>query len=61
MNHITTTEAAERLGISSSRVRVLIAAGRLPAIAVNTRMMLIDPRDLVKVKTRKTGRPSKKR
>jgi excisionase family DNA binding protein len=29
--YITTTQAAERLGVSSARVRQLVAAGTLPA------------------------------
>lgn len=29
--YITTTEAAERLGISSARIRQLVANGKLPA------------------------------
>lgn len=60
MNLITTTEAAQRLGISSRRVRVLISTGRLPATRVNERMQLIDPRHLAKVKDRKPGRPRAK-
>ena len=29
--YITTTEAAERLGISSARIRQLVVSGKLPA------------------------------
>jgi excisionase family DNA binding protein len=60
MNAITTSEAAEKLGISPQRVNVLIKEGRLPATKVGP-IYLIQPKDLAKVKNRKTGRPKKKK
>lgn len=56
MTQITTTLAAQRLGISPRRVRVLIETGRLPAERIG-RDYLIREGDLVKVATRKSGRP----
>jgi excisionase family DNA binding protein len=53
---ITTAEAAEKLGITSIRVRQLIASGRLPAKEYG-QIWLIKPADLAKVRVRKTGRP----
>ena len=59
MNLITTSAAAELLGISQRRVQALISAGRLPATRIHARLELIDPRDLKKVGERKPGRPKK--
>ncbi len=55
---ITTTQAAERLGISQARVRRLILDGRLPAQKFG-RDLQIREADLAKVKNRKHGRPRK--
>jgi hypothetical protein len=41
------------------RVRQLITAGRIKARYLTSRMMLIDVRELAKVKYRPTGRPRK--
>lgn len=60
MKIIGTAEAARRLKVTQSRVRVLIDSGRLKAIKVG-REWLIDPKDLEAVKDRKTGRPRKAR
>ena len=49
-------EAAAKLGVSRRRVLALIGDGRLPTVRVGD-MHLIDPKDLDKVKERKTGRP----
>lgn len=58
---LSTTEAAERLGISSRRVRVLIAEGKLPAHKLG-REYAIEEKDLTKVTVYgKSGRPSKGR
>jgi excisionase family DNA binding protein len=59
MNPLTTAQAAEKLGVTSSRVLALIHAKRLPAMKVG-RDFIIQPKDLAKVKNRKPGRPKKK-
>jgi excisionase family DNA binding protein len=53
---LTTTEAAERLGITPMRVRQLIRAGRLPSQQFG-RDHLIKESDLTLVAERKPGRP----
>jgi excisionase family DNA binding protein len=58
MKIIGTAEAARRLNVTQSRVRVLIDSGRLKAMKVG-REWLIDPKDLDAVKERKVGRPRK--
>jgi len=58
---ITVHQAADRLGVTPGRVRHLIAAGRIKARYLTTRMMLIDVKELAKVRNRKPGRPAKKR
>ena len=60
MKIISTTEAAKRLKVSSSRVRAMIKAKRLKAMKVGHEW-LIDPTDLEAVKERKVGRPRKSR
>ena len=60
MKIIGTAEAARRLNVTQSRVRVLIDSGRLKAMKVG-REWLIDPKDLDAVKERKVGRPRKAR
>lgn len=60
MNIISTTEAAERLNVTPSRVRKMIDSGRLKATKVGS-VWLIDPKDLEAVKDRKVGRPRKSR
>lgn len=55
---LTTKEAGVALGISTRRVRQLIAEGRLPAKKVG-RDYVIDPRGLKAVENRQTGRPKK--
>lgn len=52
----TTTTAAAELGISASRVRAMIAAGRLAATLAGT-VWVIGPKDLDAVRTRIPGRP----
>jgi excisionase family DNA binding protein len=56
---ITVHQAADRLGVTPARVRHLISAGRIKARYLTTRMMLIDVKELAKVKHRPTGRPRK--
>jgi excisionase family DNA binding protein len=60
MKIIGTAEAARRLNVTQSRVRVLIDSGRLKAMKVG-REWLIDPKDLDAVTDRKVGRPRKAR
>lgn len=56
MNNLLTTRlAAERLGISTRRVRALINAQRLPATKLGVEW-LIDEADLALVAERKPGR-----
>ena len=54
MKIIGTAEAAGRLNVTQSRVRVLIDSGRLKAMKVG-REWLIDPKDLDAVKDRKVS------
>jgi len=56
---LTTQQAADALGISRSRVLVLIGNGRLPAERIGSQHV-IDRKDLAKVRVRKPGRPKKK-
>jgi len=58
MTLITTSEAAERLGVHITRIQQFIYAKRLPAEKVG-RDWLIDEKDLALVSGRKTGRPKK--
>jgi excisionase family DNA binding protein len=55
--HLTTAQAARELGVSPSRVRQLVLAGRLRATKLG-RDLLIDPRDLDAVRDRRPGRPA---
>jgi excisionase family DNA binding protein len=58
MGLISTSEAAEKLGIHITRVQVLIREGRLPAQRIG-RTYVIDEADLKLVEDRKVGRPRK--
>lgn len=58
MNLLSAKEAAEKLGIDSSRVRQFILEGRLPARKVGN-SYAINEADLALVADRKTGRPKK--
>jgi excisionase family DNA binding protein len=58
MGLISTSEAAERLGIHITRVQVLIREGRLPAQKIG-RTYVIDEDNLKFVEDRKVGRPPK--
>lgn len=55
---LTTEQAAEKLGVSASRVRQFIIDGRLPAIKLG-RDNLIREADLKLIGDRKAGRPLK--
>jgi excisionase family DNA binding protein len=57
---LTTQQAAERLGVSASRVRQFILDGRLPATKLG-RDNLIREADLSLIQDRKAGRPSTKK
>jgi excisionase family DNA binding protein len=57
MTLLTSTEAANALGISAQRVRQLIAKKRLPSEFVSG-VHLIRLEDLDKVRRRKPGRPT---
>ena len=57
---LTTQQAAERLGVSASRVRQFILDGRLPATKLG-RDNLIREADLRLIQDRKAGRPSNKK
>lgn len=55
---ITTQEAAESLGVTQRRIQALIKSGRLPAKPVgNSRLLLIERKDLELVRDRPPGRP----
>lgn len=56
LGHLTTREAARRLGLTDRRVREFIRTGRLPA-AKHGASWLIDEADLELVKDRRPGRP----
>jgi len=56
---LSTEEAAERLGVAGSRIRQLIAEGRLPAKKIGGGYVILS-KDLDLVKNRKPGRPKKK-
>jgi excisionase family DNA binding protein len=58
MGLISTSEAAEKLGVHITRVQVLIREGRLPAQRIG-RTYVIDEADLKLVEDRKVGRPRK--
>lgn len=58
MNGLTTKEAAEKLGVTVTRVQQLILAGRLPA-EKKGRDYFISEEDLKLVEDRKPGRPPK--
>jgi len=55
---LTTQQAAERLGITDSRVRQLVLEGRLPALRFG-RSHMIRAADLKAVEGMKRGRPAK--
>src|SRR5262245_52980728 len=56
MKLMTTQEAAERLGVTSVRIRAMILAGRLPAEKFG-HVHMIKEEDLALVADRKPGRP----
>lgn len=58
MGLISTSEAAERLGVHITRVQVLIREGRLPAQKIGG-TYVVNEDDLKLVADRKPGRPTK--
>jgi excisionase family DNA binding protein len=57
--YITTTEAAERLKLSSARIRQLVASGKLPATKFGP-VNMVRVRDLDLIRNRPSaGRPPK--
>ena len=58
MGLISTSEAAERLGVHITRVQVLIREGRLPAQKIGG-TYVVDEDNLKLVEDRKPGRPPK--
>jgi len=56
---LTTKEVAEKLGVSSARVRQLVLSGQLPAEKFG-RDLMIKSSDLALVKDRPMGRPPTK-
>ena len=54
---ITVREAAKQLRVTPARVRQFVMEGRIKPRYLNPRMMVIDVKELAKVKNRKPGRP----
>ena len=59
--YLTTKEAAERLGVTTTHVRRLVAAGRLRGMALSDRMMLVEAGSVKTFKRRPVGRPRTKK
>ena len=58
MNYLTTKETAEKLGVTTGRVRQMILAGQLHAEKFG-RDLMINEADIKSVANRKSGRPQK--
>jgi excisionase family DNA binding protein len=58
MSYLTTKETADKLGVSTGRVRQMILAGQLQAEKFG-RDLMINETDIKEVSNRKTGRPKK--
>jgi hypothetical protein len=58
---LTVRQAARRLGVTPARIRQFVMEGRIKPRYLTPRMMLIDARELAKVRNRKPGRPRKKK
>jgi len=58
---LSVKEAAERLGVGVSRIRILIKDGRLPAAKPGGRDWIIQEKHLKLVANRPTGRPRLKK
>ena len=59
--YLTTKEAAERLGVTESHVCRLVRQGRLEAVRVGQRALLIRNASIRTLKRRPPGRPRKQR
>ena len=59
--YLTVREAAERLGVDTSRIYQFIEDGRLEVVRAVPRATLVRERALKKLKRLPTGRPPKKR
>jgi excisionase family DNA binding protein len=58
VTELTVTQAAERLATSGRNIRRMIQAGQLRATAVNSRLYLIEERELERARSRPgPGRP----
>jgi excisionase family DNA binding protein len=57
---LTTQQAADRLGVTASRVRQFILEGRLPATKFGRDNLILET-DLSVIQDRKVGRPVTKR
>ena len=55
--YLTLSEVAARIGVSSGRVRQMVANGRLPSVKVG-KSNLVKESDLPLVENRATGRPA---
>jgi hypothetical protein len=58
---LTVSQVAAKLGVTPGRVHHLIQQGRIKARYLTPRMMLIDARELAKLKILKPGRPPAKK
>lgn len=58
MSYLTTKETAEKLGVSTGRIRQMVLAGQLQAEKFG-RDLMINESDIKAVSNRKTGRPKK--
>jgi len=56
---IDTTEAAEILNVTRSRIHQYIKDGRLPVLGRIGQSYILDEKDIDKIKVKKTGRPQK--
>lgn len=57
MSYLTTKETAQKLGVSTGRIRQMVMNGQLPAEKFG-RDLMIKEIDIKAVENRKTGRPS---
>ena len=58
MEYLTTKQAAEKLGVTESRIRQLIAEGRLTSEKLGHINVILE-KDLAKISPRPIGRPKK--
>ncbi len=60
MEYLTTKQAAEKLGVTESRIRQLIAEGRLKSEKLGHINVILE-KDLAKIAPRPIGRPKKEK